>query len=169
MNPLLLAIILQILAVGVIIAEFILPSAGILSITAAGLMVYSLVVTFRDVSPQIGLILVCADAIIIPVSLIIGLKLLSRSPFALKSSLRKDDGFDTRSVGLAAFVGLEGTALSTLRPSGIARISERRCDVVTKGEFIDAGEQVVVVRVEGNHLVVKKRPETPAKENNGNE
>lgn len=52
--------------------------------------------------------------------------------------------------------GRTGTALTDLRPSGIAQIDGNRVDVVSEGGFIRAGEPVVVVRDEGYRRVVKR-------------
>lgn len=48
-----------------------------------------------------------------------------------------------------------GTAFSTLRPSGKANINGRLVDVVSGGEFIDAGTTIQVVEVSGNRVVVR--------------
>jgi membrane-bound serine protease (ClpP class) len=53
-------------------------------------------------------------------------------------------------------LGAEGRALTTLRPAGVAMLREERCDVITEGEYISAGEPVRVVRVEGRKVVVRR-------------
>ncbi|MBT8341532.1 MAG: serine protease, partial [Desulfatitalea sp.] len=60
-----LPIILQLAAVGVIIAEIIIPSGGILAILAAGLFGYSLYTVFAHVSAEAGMAFVAADIIMI--------------------------------------------------------------------------------------------------------
>lgn len=57
---------------------------------------------------------------------------------------------------LSPLLGQEGSALTILRPGGTARIGDRRVDVVADETFIDAGSRVKVIRVEGNHVVVRK-------------
>jgi membrane-bound serine protease (ClpP class) len=52
-------------------------------------------------------------------------------------------------------VGLDGTALTDLRPSGTARIGEERIDVVTEGEYVAQGSRVQVIRSEGYRHVVR--------------
>jgi membrane-bound serine protease (ClpP class) len=54
----------------------------------------------------------------------------------------------------SALEGHVGVALTALRPSGAAEIDGRRVDVVTDGQFIDAGRRVKVVSVEGARVVV---------------
>jgi membrane-bound serine protease (ClpP class) len=64
------------------------------------------------------------------------------------------------SVGGAArarLQGAQGVALSALRPAGFARIGGARVDVVTRGEYVAAGEPVEVVADEGYRRVVRPR------------
>ncbi len=49
-----------------------------------------------------------------------------------------------------------GTALTQLRPSGIADINGQRVDVVTEGDLIERGAQIKVVAVEGARIVVRE-------------
>ncbi len=53
-------------------------------------------------------------------------------------------------------VGARGVAETDLRPSGTARIRERRVDVVADGEFVSRGSRVIVVAVEGARVVVRR-------------
>jgi membrane-bound serine protease (ClpP class) len=48
-----------------------------------------------------------------------------------------------------------GTALTQLRPSGVAQINGQRVDVVTEGGLIERGTAVKVVAVEGARIVVR--------------
>ena len=52
-------------------------------------------------------------------------------------------------------VGRVGTALTALRPSGMALIEGRRVDVVTEGMMVERGAPVRVVAVEGLRVVVR--------------
>ena len=52
--------------------------------------------------------------------------------------------------------GRFGTAISDLRPSGVANIEGERVDVVSEGEFISVGTKLEVVRVEGRRVLVKE-------------
>jgi len=53
-SSLLIIIAVQVLAIIVILAEFILPSAGILSVTAAGLIGYSVYVAYSQMGTMAG-------------------------------------------------------------------------------------------------------------------
>ncbi|MDZ4347595.1 MAG: NfeD family protein [Candidatus Binatia bacterium] len=54
------------------------------------------------------------------------------------------------------WLGKTGTALSPLRPAGIAEIEGERVDVVSEGDLIEAGAPVVVTGVDGNRIVVRR-------------
>ena len=55
---------------------------------------------------------------------------------------------------LARIDGQEGVVLTPLRPAGTAEIDGRQVDVVSDGEFIEAGARVRVIRIEGVRVVV---------------
>jgi len=57
----------------------------------------------------------------------------------------------------ASLLGATGTALSDLRPSGIADIGGERVDVVTAGEYLRRGEPVEVIRDDQYRRVVRRR------------
>ena len=58
--------------------------------------------------------------------------------------------------------GQTGLALTSLRPSGTAEIDGERVDVITAGEFVEAGRAVRVVRVRGSRVEVRPLPELSA-------
>jgi membrane-bound serine protease (ClpP class) len=58
------------------------------------------------------------------------------------------------------YKGVEGIALTDLRPAGMALLNDRRTDVVTRGEYLDKGTPVVVIKITGNQIVVKRQTQT---------
>jgi membrane-bound serine protease (ClpP class) len=150
-------IILQLVGVVVIIAEIILPSGGILSIAALGVFGYSLFIVFNEISMIIGFSFVAADLILIPVLVIVGLKLLARSPITLRQTLSRKEGVSSQSSELESYVGRQGNALTDLRPTGIAVINGKRVDVVTRGEYLEKDFAIIVTAVTGNQIIVRKK------------
>ena len=138
-------VIFQLIGVAVIIAEIIIPSGGILSVLAACVLGYSLYIVFADISTTAGIFFIAADAIIIPVLVIVGLKMLAKSPVTLRKQLLRKDGVTSQSSELEKYIGLEGTAVSDLRPSGIAVIGGKRVDVVSRGEYIEKKTEITVI------------------------
>jgi membrane-bound serine protease (ClpP class) len=88
------------------------------------------------------------------------LRFLPRLPFGkrliLETGLAAGEGYASPPETDRNWLGKSGTTVSPLRPSGIADIEGQRVDVVSDGEFIEAGEQIVVSRVDGNRIVVRR-------------
>jgi membrane-bound ClpP family serine protease len=158
-DSLFLPIILQLVGVVVIIAEIILPSGGILSIVALSVFGYSLFIVFNEISMIIGFFFVAADLILIPVLVIVGLKLLARSPVTLRKTLSRKGGVSSQSSELGSYVGTQGNAVTDLRPAGIAVINSKRVDVVTRGEYLEKDSAIIVTAVTGNQIIVRKKDE----------
>jgi membrane-bound serine protease (ClpP class) len=155
-SKLILPIILQLAGVFVVIAEIVIPSAGLLAVLAAGLIGYSIYLVFTEISSSVGMAFIMVDIIAFPVVLMVGLKLLVKSPVTLKTSLSRSDGFSSQSEELLAYNGKTGMAVTDLRPAGMAMIENKRVDVVSRGEYIEKGSAVVVLAIEGNRVMVKK-------------
>ena len=107
----------------------------------------------------IGFSFVAADLILIPVLVIVGLKLLARSPVTLRKTLSRKEGVSSQSSELESYVGTQGNAVTNLRPAGIAVINGKRVDVVTRGEYLEKDSAIIVIAVTGNQIIVRKKEE----------
>lgn len=72
----------------------------------------------------------------------------------LVPSLSRETGY-TSAVSHTEWLGRTGVALTTLRPAGTAEIGEERIDVVTSGEYIEKGQAIEVVEVNGARVRVR--------------
>lgn len=156
MKEYLYPILLQLAGIVVVIAEIILPSAGLLTILALSLFGYSLYLVFHEISATAGLVFVLADLVMIPTLVLVGIKMLARSPVTLRTELSSQQGVTAQSPELDRYLGQAGKALTDLRPAGMASIAEQRVDVVTRGEYIEKGSDLVVLAVTANQIVVGK-------------
>ncbi len=64
-------------------------------------------------------------------------------------------GYDT-SLGFEDMVGQQGVADTDLHPSGWVIVDDKRIFVVSDGTFIEDGEKVKIITVDGNRVVVRK-------------
>ena len=87
------------------------------------------------------------------------LRYFQRLPFGkrllLKTSLLAKEGYASSPEEDQRWLGKRGTAATDLHPSGIAHLNGDRVDVVSDGDFNNAGQAVEVVRVDGNRIVVR--------------
>ena len=156
MREFFIPVVLQLAGVLIIIAEIFLPSGGLLALVAAGLFGYSLFIVFHDISTMAGTYFVLADLIIIPALLVLGLKILARSPATLRETLSSESGVVSQSPELESFMGREGKSVTDLRPGGTAIIDDKRLDVVSRGEYIEKDSNLIVVEVTGNQIIVRE-------------
>lgn len=88
------------------------------------------------------------------------LRFLPRLPFGrrliLETGLLAGAGGGSAPESDRNWLGKSGTAVSPLRPAGIAEIEGERVDVVSDGELIEPGVPIVVTRVDGNRIVVRR-------------
>jgi membrane-bound serine protease (ClpP class) len=89
------------------------------------------------------------------------LRFLPRLPFGkrliLETGLAAGEGYASPPETDRRWLGKQGIAISPLRPSGVADVDGERVDVVSDGEFIEPGAGIVVSRVDGNRIVVRRR------------
>jgi membrane-bound serine protease (ClpP class) len=149
-------VLLQLIGILVIIAEIFIPSLGILTVIALAVLSYSLYIVFTSISTTAGVVFTGLDIILVPLIVFLGIKILAKSPLALQKELSKADGVVSQKEKLEAYLDMKGEAVTDLRPAGMAQINSQRVDVVTDGEYIDAGTPVVVTGVAGNRIVVDR-------------
>lgn len=157
MSKLLFPLLLQLLGIIIILVEFIIPSMGLLTISAIAVFGYSLYLVYQATSFKISLIVACFDMALIPVLIWIGVKIIARSPLALRNAVsdkRRDISAESDAKNL---VGKEGKTLTKLVPAGKALINGKRFDVVSTGDYIEQNEEIIVTTVQGNRIVVKTK------------
>ena len=78
----------------------------------------------------------------------------------LDTALTTGSGYASAPEKDRSWLGRAGRAASPLRPAGIADIDGERVDVVSDGEMIESGAPIVVTRVDGNRIVVRRQQAT---------
>jgi membrane-bound serine protease (ClpP class) len=148
---------------------FVIPGfgfAGVLGVVALlaglGLSLIGGGATWGFVAMAMGRVLISVF-LALAASLLL-LRFLPRLPFGrqliLGSGLAAGGGYASESESDTRWLGKHGTTFSPLRPAGIAEIDGERVDVVSDGEFIDLGTPIVVTRVDGNRIVVRRHRAT---------
>jgi membrane-bound serine protease (ClpP class) len=84
------------------------------------------------------------------------IRLFPQNLWMRKLALVEAQGPDyVTSADYTSLRGMTGVAASFLRPAGVAQIDGKRVDVLTEGEFIEAGTPIRVTRVEGARIFVE--------------
>lgn len=152
-----LVLLLFIIAMVLILLELFLPG-GVFGIVGALAIVGSMALAFRQYR-EMGFWIVVGELVVAAVVVMLGIKYFPQTRagklLILGRRLDKRLGYSGTDE-FAEYLGLEGTALTQLRPAGIAEVGSKRLDVVSEGTFIDKGRRVKVVAVEGNRVVVRE-------------
>ena len=152
-----LGLVVAMLALGylLLLAELFVPG-GIVGIFGLGAVLYGCYLAFG-----LGDLWGSAAIVLSVVVTVLGLRAFFRSRMG-KRLMLNDPGpsaWKAQEAGLEILTGQVGVTSSDLRPAGIADFEGRRVDVVTDSEFLDSGQRVRVVEVEGNRVVVEAAPE----------
>lgn len=157
----------------ILVEIFLIPGFGFVGVFGIALVLVSLVGAMVRVVPgseswspvwtdlqlpifKTGVALVGAGA----GALLLG-RLLPRSRLfgrlTLSTATAAAEGY-TASPDTTSRIGQTGVALTQLRPAGAARFGAERLDVVTSGEFLEAGRPIQIVEAHGSRIVVAELP-----------
>ena len=169
------------LAIFLLVLELFVPSAGALAVMTGVSAVGSIASMFvYDVTwGGVYLAILCGGS---PIVVLLVFKVWSKTPIAHRMILKEDadgnkkhgDEGDDESANtsvstsgsaakntarqLAAFVGREGIAITTLRPIGFIRIDGGRLEALAENGFIAEGTSVKVVDALDGQLKVRELP-----------
>ena len=151
---------------------FVIPGWGVSGITGLFLTIASLFMASQDfVLPSTGrqwnqtlttvFMMLCSGALFVIAAAFI-VRNIGHIPIFSKLVLPppeadQEQGYNEKPKPLdhpTVSVGDWGRADSLLRPAGRAVFAGRSYDVVSDGEYIDAGQQVKVIEISGNRIVV---------------
>ena len=146
----------------VVVLEFFVPSAGLLSVLACGLGIAS-VVCFWRVSQVWGLTSLAAIVLLTPLIVGFFFKIYPDTPMGRRMILGNDRASEedplrvvSSAAEASAMVGKEGVAISELRPAGTVRIGSERHEAISEHGMIAVGSAVRVTAEEGGRLRVRE-------------
>ncbi|HPB34464.1 MAG TPA: NfeD family protein [Caldisericia bacterium] len=151
-------VVLFILGLVLLLVEvFLIPGFGIAGISGIILIFVSTFLTLGGGAKalySIGIV-----AVILLILFIILLLLFPKLPiwkkFGLKEKLETEKGY-TSYTKIDELIGKKGVVITTLRPSGTIEIDGKKYDALSLGEFIEKGEKIKVIKVEGGKIIVEK-------------
>lgn len=156
-------IVLLVVAAFLLVLEVFIPSAGVIAVTSAVVAVSGIVCLFRYDATW-GLIGSLAVLVVGPILGGFMLKIWPNTPIGrrLIGSPSDEDiaqAQETQKLEQAerlAIIGMEGQAITDLRPVGMAHIGGRRLDVLAESGWIKAGATVRVTHADGSQIKVRQ-------------
>lgn len=137
-----------------LLTEMFLPG-GVLGVLGGLLLVAAVAVGYVQLGGYAGSMVLVAILVLGLAGFCGAMAVFPRTAVGKKLTLSQPKASAPRAV--AGLVGSEGEAVTALRPSGKALVEGRRLDVVAEGEFVDAGQAIVVTAAEGSRTVVRKK------------
>lgn len=146
-----LGVVLLLVGVGLLLVEtHLLPGQGMAALSGFALIFVGMFLALFQgaAQPSIGFSLSTAAAVTF-------LSMVTFFAYLPKSPLWKQFGRELQGgLSVAAQPGDRGMVVSSLRPVGVALLSGKQVTVVTEGEFLDPGTEIVVDQVDGERIVV---------------
>ncbi|WP_066064109.1 NfeD family protein [Neobacillus soli] len=149
-------ILLFLAGIVLIFLEFFLPGAisGTLGVAALILSLFLAGENAMQIGVSILIAIFFSTVVFFIMIKMFDKKLVLFSKMVLVDSARTEDGY-VSNINRLELVGMEGTALTMLRPSGTVILNNERVDVVSEGGFIEQNATVKVIKVEGVRIVVR--------------
>lgn len=147
-----------------ILEAFVIPGFGVAGILGILALLGGLILSMVGDGSTVNAVIDAASrlGISLVIAIVASIALLRYLPktrmgrhLVLDTDLDAKSGFTSEPQSDHALVGKLGVAMSMLRPAGIADIEGHRIDVVSDGEYIQAGEPIRVDHVDGNRVVVR--------------
>lgn len=151
------ALLLFIIGLIFILLEFFVPGGiiGSIGLIAVGGSLFMATDNFTLIAVSLLIAFVVSLTVSILLVKVFNKNMKFFKKMVLRDATTTEEGY-VSNVNRVELLGKIGTALTPLRPAGIAYINDERVDVVTEGSFIDQDSDVIVVKVEGSRIVVRE-------------
>lgn len=147
-------IILTVIGLLLVFAEIYVPGA-VLGTLGALCLIGAVGASYYEYGFGVGSFMLVAISIIALASVALGLKIFPHTPLGRQLQLSSSLDSPGDHPDFRPLIGKSGQALTSLRPSGTARIDGQRVDVVSQGGLIEKGSPITVVHTEGARVVVR--------------
>jgi len=150
-------LIISLILVGIILLLLeilVIPGATVVGIAGGGMIAAGVYFAFSDYGAWAGALTLLGALIISIVSIVLALRSKTWNKAALDTEIDgKVNVIDPESI----HVGDEGVTVSRLNPFGKALFNDNYFEVVSKDNLIDPNQQIIVVKIDGNKIIVKQK------------
>ena len=152
-------VICLVVGIALMVVEAFMPGFGLPGISGIVLEIVAIAITWMNHGPVaalgVTLVILSIIAIAVSVSLRSAAKgKLSKSKIILHDTENNAAGYRA-TEDMEVFLGREGVTTTVLRPTGIAEFDGVRLNVVSEGDFVQAGTPVQIIRIDGARILVR--------------
>lgn len=157
-------IVLIAIAALLLVLEVFIPSAGIIAVTSAVVAVAGIICLFRYETIW-GLTGSLAVVVVGPLLGAFMLKIWPNTPIGRRLIFGEQTEEDrarlvqdevSKGAERLALIGLEGKAITDLRPVGMAQIGAQRLEVLAEAGWIEAGTPLRITHADGSQIKVRQ-------------
>ncbi|MCC5919918.1 MAG: hypothetical protein LAT68_09445 [Cyclobacteriaceae bacterium] len=146
-------LLLILIGLAMIVVEVVfIPGVAFVGLLGLVLMTTGVVLSFQNLGVQAGWISLGSALLGSLVVFIYALRQNSWSRFSLnkdnQGKVNEDEDFPFEK-------GMQGKTVSALRPFGYGEFHNKRIEIVSKGDFVDEGTPIEIIKVEGKKIIVK--------------
>lgn len=132
----------------------VVPGSTVVGIVGAGMMVGGVYLSYSNFDAQIGHLTLAVTMIFIIVSMGVALKSKTWKKMMLNEEVKGKVNVVEEDV-IKKYD--EGITITRLNPMGKALINDEYYEVSSKDDYISENSPIVVVKVEGNKIIVKQK------------
>ena len=132
----------------------VVPGTTVVGFIGAGMMIGGIYIAYDVYGPQIGTYTLVSAVILSVIAIGIAVRSGTWKKIMLNTEV---DGRVSVVDSQKVHSGDEGTTITRLNPMGKALIKEEYYEVTSKDNLISENQEIVVVKVDGNKIIVKQK------------
>lgn len=136
-----------------VVAEVIfVPGTTVVGVIGFCFLVVGVGLSFKYFGSEVGWVMLASTSVASGGLLYFSFTTNVWSRFSLKSAIKSkvnEGELDQLEVGM------EGTAISALRPIGKAELNKQIVEVRTNGDYLDSGSRIRIIKIASNQIIIE--------------
>ena len=142
---------------GLIIVEAFIPGFGVAGISGIILEVVALRCCWLLHGTVPTLLALVGVLLLIGIAVFISYRSARSGRLSRSHLVLNDTETPAGEVKPDSWIGMEGIAVTALRPAGTIEINGTRLNAASSGDFVEKGSAVLVTGMEGDHYVIRRK------------
>ena len=153
----LIMIICFVIGSGLIIVEAFIPGFGVAGISGIILEIIALRCCWLRYGTTPTLLALAGVLLLIGIAVFISYRSAKSGRLSRSHLVLNDTETPAGEVKPDSWIGMEGVAVTALRPAGTIEINGTRLNAASSGDFVEKGTAVLVTGTEGDHYVIRRK------------
>ena len=142
---------------GLIIVEAFIPGFGVAGICGVVLEIVALRCCWLLHGTVPAMLALAGILLLIGVAVFLSYRSAMNGRLSRSHLVLNDTETPAGEVKPDSWIGMEGIAVTALRPAGTVEINGTRLNAASSGDFVEKGSAVLVTGMEGDHYVIRRK------------